>query len=167
MSCAALQAQPLLHAPPKLATAEADVGLLFQQASVKTTAEGDPFFSHWHLRWAEQATAQRAAGTAGGAAAETEASAAGAGSAPEAAAAAAPALPAWHPSHTPHVSVPALDGWDGLYLESTVDWPLQLLFTPEVGVRNTKPGPARVMSCGRCSCRRREVLSAGAQRVQH
>lgn len=26
----------------------------------------------------------------------------------------------------------SIDGWDGISLEYTVDWPLQLFFTPEV-----------------------------------
>ncbi len=110
-----LQAQPLLQSPPKLSSAEVDVGLLFQQASLKSTAEADPFFSHWHLRWADQAAIAAAAGS--GQAGVTEG--------------VAPVL-AWHPCHTANAAVPALDAWDGLYLESTVDWPLQLLFPPEV-----------------------------------
>ena len=115
------QAQLLFQAPPKLSTAEADAALLFQQASLKSTAEGDPFFSHWHLRWAAEPAPAASVAAAAAAAQPSGEAAAG-----------APALPAWHPSQTPNVAVPALDSWDGLYLESTVDWPLQLLFPPEV-----------------------------------
>lgn len=124
-----MQAQPLLQAPPKFSTAESDVALLFQQASLKTTAEADPFFSHWHLRWGvqEAAAAPAASGDLGDA--SEGGSSGGAFSALS-----------WHPSNTANVTVPALDGWDGLFLESTVDWPLQLLFPPEV--RGTLGGQA-------------------------
>lgn len=46
--------------------------------------------------------------------------------------AAASGAPAWHPSRCVGVAAPRYDAWDGLYLECAVDWPLQLLFPPEV-----------------------------------
>jgi gamma-tubulin complex component 4 len=40
--------------------------------------------------------------------------------------------PAWHPSRCSSVTVPGFDTWDELYLECSIDWPLQLLFPPDV-----------------------------------
>lgn len=40
--------------------------------------------------------------------------------------------PAWHPSRCSTVTAPGFDTWDGLYLECSIDWPLQLLFPPDV-----------------------------------
>jgi gamma-tubulin complex component 4 len=40
--------------------------------------------------------------------------------------------PAWHPSRCDSVTVPGFDTWDGLYLECSIDWPLQLLFPPDI-----------------------------------
>lgn len=90
--------------PPKASTAEADVAIIFQQASSKSSAEADPYFSQWHLHWSEQ-TENSSTDTV---------------------------RPSWHPSQTASANVPSLDAWDGVFLESTVDWPLQLLFPPEV-----------------------------------
>ena len=99
------EAAPLFGAAPKPNTAEADIALTYQQAALKSTAELDPLFGSTSLRWASGADAE------------------------------ALALPAWHPAAAGPVRVcfpPALDAWDGLFLESSVEWPLQLLFPPDV-----------------------------------
>ncbi|RMZ52330.1 hypothetical protein APUTEX25_005083 [Auxenochlorella protothecoides] len=44
-------AAPLLALPPRPATASADVGLLFQQAAVHSSADGDPAFGAFTLSW--------------------------------------------------------------------------------------------------------------------
>lgn len=102
-----LQAQPLLAGEPKPNTAEADIALAFQQSALKSTAEMDGMFGAMTLRWMppDQAVLPEAEGGA----------------------------PVWHPARCATVSVPRCDAWDGLFLECAVEWPLQLLFPPEVG----------------------------------
>lgn len=103
---AALQAHPLLSGEPKPNTAEADIALTFQQSALKSTAEADALFASMSLRWLppDQAPLPEAQGGA----------------------------PAWHPARCTTVAVPRCDAWDGLFLEAAVEWPLQLLFPPEV-----------------------------------
>ena len=55
--------------------------------------------------------------------------------------AASASAPVWHPSRCQGVMLPKLDSWDGLFLEATIDWPLQLLFPPEASA-----------ACGLCTC---------------
>eukprot|EP00887_Chlorella_sp_A99_P007191 scaffold2.g7191.t1 len=47
------EARSLLALPPKPQTAEADVALAFQQAALKSTADADPQFAAFGLRWAD------------------------------------------------------------------------------------------------------------------
>lgn len=103
------QAQPLLAGEPKPHTAEADIALAFQQSALKSTAEADPHFGAMSLRWMppDQAALPEDEGGA----------------------------PVWHPARCTSVSVPRCDSWDGLFLECSVEWPLQLLFPPEVRVQ--------------------------------
>lgn len=103
----ASQAHPLLSGEPKPNTAEADIALAFQQSALKSTAEADAHFASMSLRWLppDQAPLPEAQGGA----------------------------PAWHPARCAAVAVPRCDAWDGLFLEAAVEWPLQLLFPPEVG----------------------------------
>ena len=75
---------------------------LLLQAALKSTADSDPLFATVSLRWL-----------------------------PEAAAAAGDAPP-WHPCRCGGVHVPRPDELDGLCLGLAIDWPLQLLFPPEV-----------------------------------
>lgn len=102
-----LQAHPLLASEPKPNTAEADIALAFQQSALKSTAETDALFGAMTLRWMppDQAALPEAEGGA----------------------------PVWHPARCITISVPRCDAWDGLFIECAVEWPLQLLFPPEVG----------------------------------
>ena len=102
----------MLAGEPKPHTAEADMMLAFQQSALKSTAEADTLFGALALRWlpADAATRPEAEGGA----------------------------PVWHPGRAPGVAVPRCDAWDGLFLECAVEWPLQLLFPPEVrGMRGS------------------------------
>lgn len=101
-----LQARALLAGEPKPNTAEADIALAFQQSALKSTAETDPLFAALALRWvpADRAAQPEAEG----------------------------GPPVWHPARCASITVPRGDAWDGLFLECTVEWPLQLLFPPEV-----------------------------------
>ncbi|PSC73303.1 DNA polymerase alpha catalytic subunit [Micractinium conductrix] len=100
------EAATVLAGEPKPHTAEADMMLAFQQSALKSTAEADTLFGALALRWlpADAATRPEAEGGA----------------------------PVWHPGRAPGVAVPRCDAWDGLFLECAVEWPLQLLFPPEV-----------------------------------
>ncbi|PRW61252.1 gamma-tubulin complex component 4-like protein [Chlorella sorokiniana] len=100
------EAQPLLASEPKPNTAEADIALAFQQSALKSTAEMDALFGAMTLRWMppDQAALPEAEGGA----------------------------PVWHPARCTTISVPRCDAWDGLFIECAVEWPLQLLFPPEV-----------------------------------
>ncbi|KAL4856683.1 Gamma-tubulin complex component 4 [Chlorella vulgaris] len=101
------ESQALLAGPPKPNTAEADIGLAFQQAALKSTAEHDALFGAGTLRWQPADPAQQQLEADGG-------------------------LPLWHPARCTTAFVPRYDAWDGLFLECSVEWPLQLLFPPEV-----------------------------------
>lgn len=100
------EARALLAGEPKPNTAEADIALAFQQSALKSTAETDPLFAALALRWvpADRAAQPEAEG----------------------------GPPVWHPARCASITVPRGDAWDGLFLECTVEWPLQLLFPPEV-----------------------------------
>lgn len=102
-----LQAEPLFLGDPKPATAAGDIALMFQQAVPKTTAEHDPLLNNTRLHWVEVLDGGAEGNVLDG-------------------------LPQWHPRRCTSVSVPGYDSWDGLYLECHVDWPLQLLFPPDV-----------------------------------
>jgi hypothetical protein len=110
------QAQPLLAGEPKSNTAEADIALAFQQSALKSTAEGDALFAAMTLRWMPADLAGQPEGEGG--------------------------APVWHPARCASVTVPRCDAWDGLFLECAVEWPLQLLFPPEVGVCGVGCQPA-------------------------
>ncbi|EFN52335.1 hypothetical protein CHLNCDRAFT_58938 [Chlorella variabilis] len=97
------EAQALLAGEPKPNTAEADIALAFQQSALKSTAETDALFGAVALRWLPADRGEDEGGP-----------------------------PVWHPSRCAAVSVPRYDAWDGLFLECAVEWPLQLLFPPEV-----------------------------------
>ena len=61
--------------------------------------------------------------------------------------------PVWHPARCTSVAVPRCDAWDGLFLECAVEWPLQLLFPPEVGVWRLLPAswPGSQPACRMCA----------------
>ncbi|KAL4434808.1 hypothetical protein ABPG77_005335 [Micractinium sp. CCAP 211/92] len=100
------EARALLAGEPKPNTAEADIALAFQQSALKSTAETDPLFAALALRWMPADRAAQPEGEGG--------------------------PPKWHPARCASITVPRGDAWDGLFLECAVEWPLQLLFPPEV-----------------------------------
>lgn len=89
--------------PPAPETASADWSQAFNQASIDSSAESDPFFSDFSLQWITTAPAMPA---------ET--------------------LPPWHPGQDTSLHVPAYNQWDGLYLKCTAEWPMQLLLPADV-----------------------------------
>jgi gamma-tubulin complex component 4 len=103
-------AAPLLAAPPRAATADADAALAFRQSAAAGAAEADPLFASVSLGWMD-------AGGAGAAAGESASDG---------------DIPAWHPARCTSLAAPSYDAWDGLFLRCEVGWPLQLLFPPEV-----------------------------------
>jgi len=107
-SCYSLQARALLAAEPTHNIAEADIAMAFQQSALKSTADTDPLFGAITLRWMPVQQLERPEAEGG--------------------------APAWHPSHCTSVAVPGCDAWDGLFIECTVEWPLQLLFPPEASL---------------------------------
>lgn len=100
-----------MRLPPRQSTAEADLMVPFQLAALKTISDEDKYFSRVSLRMPligvtvkpSQVDVPNFKGYADGSS----------GAAPS--------------------SSPAdLDGWDGITLEYSIDWPLQLFFTQEV-----------------------------------
>ncbi|KAG7673809.1 hypothetical protein Ndes2437B_g01982 [Nannochloris sp. 'desiccata'] len=89
--------------PPAPETASADWSQAFNQAAINSSAESDPFFSAFSLQWMNTTTAMRA---------ET--------------------LPPWHPARDTTLHVPAYNQWDGLCIECTAEWPMQLLLPADV-----------------------------------
>ena len=73
--------------------------------------------------------------------------------------------PAWHPARGGGaLHVPALhDGWDGLYLECAVEWPLPLLLPAEVraGLGCLQGGVGGVERCPGVRARASERLAGG------
>lgn len=119
-----MQAQALLAGEPKPNTAEADIALAFQQSALKSTAETDALFGAVALRWLPADRGEDEGGP-----------------------------PVWHPSRCAAVSVPRYDAWDGLFLECAVEWPLQLLFPPEVSASSQRGAAQRPPGLGAAWCR--------------
>jgi gamma-tubulin complex component 4 len=116
------ESQALLSGPPKPNTAEADIALAFQQAALKSTAEHDALFGAGTLRWQPADPAQQQLEADGG-------------------------PPLWHPARCTTAFVPRYDAWDGLFLECSVEWPLQLLFPPEVSCPPSLASAACLYAC--------------------
>ncbi|KAL7582681.1 hypothetical protein Lser_V15G43062 [Lactuca serriola] len=98
----------LMRLPPRQSSAEADLMVPFRQARAKTISDDDKYFSRLALRVnvrSSQADVQKAPKVFG----EVDPS--------------------------PLSSETTLDGWDGISLEYSLDWPLQLFFTQEVLTR--------------------------------
>ncbi|KAL4558866.1 hypothetical protein LXL04_037070 [Taraxacum kok-saghyz] len=98
----------LMRLPPRQSTAEADLTVPFLQARAKTISEDDKYFSRVSLRVnirSSQADVQK----------------------PKAFGEVGPT-----PLSDTSLDTTALDGWDGISLEYSLDWPLQLFFTHEV-----------------------------------
>ncbi|MCD7454223.1 Gamma-tubulin complex component 4 [Datura stramonium] len=106
------ESRQLMRLPPRQSTAEADLMVPFQLAALKTIGEEDKYFSRVSLRMPSFGIALKPSPVD---------------------------LPKvkvnkdgdsmGHPDSSLEVS---LDGWDGISLEYSIDWPLQLFVTPEV-----------------------------------
>lgn len=106
------ESRQLMRLPPRQSTAEADLMVPFQLAALKTIGEEDKYFSRVSLRMPSFGIALKPSPVD---------------------------LPKvkvnkdgdlmGHPDASLEVS---LDGWDGISLEYSIDWPLQLFVTPEV-----------------------------------
>ncbi|CAL1390135.1 unnamed protein product [Linum trigynum] len=101
--CFLEEGRHLMRLPPRQSTAEADLMVPFQLASMKTIGEEDKYFSRVSLRMVSFGTSTKSyigANPSSGL-----------------------------PTNSSEIS---LDGWDGIALEYAVNWPLQLFFTQEV-----------------------------------
>ncbi|CAN6349755.1 unnamed protein product [Urochloa humidicola] len=107
--CFLEESRQLMRLPPRQSTAEADLMIPFQLAALKTIGEEDKYFTRVSLRMLsygmKSSTSQKDLQKPN--ASEL-------------------------PSHGKAASELALDGWDSIALEYSVDWPLQLFFTPDV-----------------------------------
>ncbi|GJU76034.1 gamma-tubulin complex component 4-like protein isoform X1 [Tanacetum coccineum] len=100
----------LMRLPPRQSTAEADLMVPFQLAKTKTISDDDIYFSRVVLRVNVRSSQVDVQNTI--------------------------AYAAGGPSTSSNTSLEMLlDGWDGISLEYSVDWPLQLFFTHEVLTR--------------------------------
>ncbi|KAE8009468.1 hypothetical protein FH972_005905 [Carpinus fangiana] len=111
--CFLEESRQLMRLPPRQSTAEADLMIPFQLAALKTFSEEDKHFSRVSLRMPSFGFTVKSSQVV----------------APKA------------KDHTDRNSSSALsnasseislDGWDGIALEYSVDWPLELFFTQEV-----------------------------------
>uniref|UniRef100_A0ACD5ZNC7 Uncharacterized protein n=1 Tax=Avena sativa TaxID=4498 RepID=A0ACD5ZNC7_AVESA len=107
--CFLEESRQLMRLPPRQSTAEADLIVPFQLAALKTIGDEDKYFTRVSLRMPlfgmKSSTSQKDL----------------------------------QKSNTPDLSSQgkasselALDGWHSIALEYSVDWPLQLFFTPDV-----------------------------------
>ncbi|PNX92183.1 gamma-tubulin complex component 4, partial [Trifolium pratense] len=112
--CFLEESRQLMRLPPRQSTAEADLMVPFQLASLKTIGEEDKYFSKVSLRMpsygitvkpslldVSKATSAAADGISGASLSNAS-------------------------------SEMSVDGWDGIALEYSIDWPLHLFFTQEV-----------------------------------
>ncbi|XP_048504481.1 gamma-tubulin complex component 4 homolog isoform X2 [Beta vulgaris subsp. vulgaris] len=109
--CFLEECRQLMRLPPRQSTAEADLMVPFQLASLKTISDEDKYFSRVSLRMPSIGVAVKPAQV------DVPKSKAYTGRSSGAAS-----------SNT----ITDMDGWDGITLEYSIDWPLQLFFTQEV-----------------------------------
>ncbi|KAL2507638.1 Gamma-tubulin complex component 4 [Forsythia ovata] len=104
------ESRQLMRLPPRQSTAEADLMVPFQQAAIKTIGEEDRYFSRVSLRMR--------------------------GITIKSSQVELPKVKAYSDGDFSVQSdtslETSLDGWDGIALEYSIDWPLQLFFTQEV-----------------------------------
>ncbi|XP_052172126.1 gamma-tubulin complex component 4 [Diospyros lotus] len=105
------ESRQLMRLPPRQSTAEADLMVPFQLAALKTIGDEDKYFSRVSLRMLSLGISVKSSQMD-----LLKAKAYGEGDSNLL-------------SDTAEMSV---DGWDGIALEYSVDWPLQLFFTQEV-----------------------------------
>ncbi|KAF3436460.1 hypothetical protein FNV43_RR23552 [Rhamnella rubrinervis] len=101
--CFLEESRQLMRLPPRQSTAEADLMVPFQLAAIKSIGEEDKYFSRVSLRMPSFGISVKS--SQGELAKDGNAG--------------------------PNSEI-IFDGWDGIALEYTVDWPLQLFFTQEV-----------------------------------
>ncbi|KAF5732646.1 Tubulin gamma complex-associated protein isoform 1 [Tripterygium wilfordii] len=111
--CFLEESRQLMRLPPRQSTAEADLMIPFQLAATKTIGEEDNYFSRVSLRMPSFGIAVKSTQVE---IPKTKASTEGNSGAVLQTAS----------------SEMSFDGWDGIALEYSVDWPLQLFFTQEV-----------------------------------
>ncbi|KAG6513454.1 hypothetical protein ZIOFF_023784 [Zingiber officinale] len=108
--CFLEESRQLMRLPPRQSTAEADLMVPFQLAALKTVGDEDKYFSRVSLRMPSfginVSTSQVDLKTK--------------------------SVAMTIPSQGKTSSESSVDGWDGMALEYSVDWPLQLFFTQEV-----------------------------------
>ncbi|KAG8485624.1 hypothetical protein CXB51_018954 [Gossypium anomalum] len=102
--CFPEESQQLMRLPPHQSTAEIDIMVPFQMAAIKTISQEDKYFSRVSLRMPSFGITVKSSQVD---LSKTKTNADGS-------------------------SETSLDGWDGIALEYSVDWPLQLFFTKEV-----------------------------------
>ncbi|XP_021805208.1 gamma-tubulin complex component 4 homolog isoform X1 [Prunus avium] len=107
--CFLEESRQLMRLPPRQSTAEADLMVPFQLAAIKTISEEDKYFSRVSLRIPSFGMTVKSSQV------DLPKTDGNAGTALSSAS-----------------SEISLDGWDGIALEYSVDWPLQLFFTPDV-----------------------------------
>lgn len=106
--CFLEESRQMMRLPPRQSTAEADLMVPFQLAAIKTIGEEEKYFSRVSLRMPSFGSTVKSSQVDLPKTGSTSASLSNASS---------------------EIS---LDGWDGIALEYSVDWPLQLFFTQEV-----------------------------------
>ncbi|KAK9756933.1 hypothetical protein RND81_01G130800 [Saponaria officinalis] len=100
--CFLEESRQLMRLPPRQSTAEADLLVPLQLAAVKTIGDEDKYFSRVSLRMPSAVNPSQVIGTKSKARSASSSTTAD------------------------------LDGWDGITLEYSIDWPLQLFFSQEV-----------------------------------
>ncbi|WJX13674.1 Gamma-tubulin complex component 4 [Trifolium repens] len=112
--CFLEESRQLMRLPPRQSTAEADLMVPFQLASLKTIGEEDKYFSKVSLRMPSYGITVKPSLL----------------DVPKATSAAADGISG--ASLSTASSEMSVDGWDGIALEYSIDWPLHLFFTQEV-----------------------------------
>ncbi|XP_057461589.1 gamma-tubulin complex component 4 [Actinidia eriantha] len=105
------ESRQMMRLPPRQSTAEADLMVPFQLAAIKTIGDEDKYFPRVSLRMPAFGISVKSS--------QVEL--------PK-----AKAYSEGDSSALSDTSDMSLDGWDGIALEYSVDWPLQLFFTQEV-----------------------------------
>lgn len=106
--CFLEESRQMMRLPPRQSTAEADLMVPFQLAAIKTIGEEEKYFSRVSLRMPSFGSVVKSSQVD------------------------LPKTGSTSVSLSNASSEISLDGWDGIALEYSVDWPLQLFFTQEV-----------------------------------
>ncbi|KAG9443817.1 hypothetical protein H6P81_015157 [Aristolochia fimbriata] len=111
--CFLEESRQLMRLPPRQSTAEADLMVPFQLAAIKTVADEDKYFHRLSLRMPSFGISLTSSQVDLSKVNISDGNSAGV-------------------SQTAGSSELSIEGWDGISLEYSVDWPLQLFFTQEV-----------------------------------